>query len=174
VPIISLRPGTIWGPGGEIFTPIMGFSLGKKLFAVIGNGRFVLPFVYIDNLVEAIVKAIERQGTAGGVYNVVDPERITKKDYMNNLVKRVYPDATCLYIPYSLLYPMVYMQEKLFSWMGRKPFLTRYRLTSSQKSILYDSAKLQRELSWKPPVSVKEGIKVVLEHETNRKMKSAF
>jgi nucleoside-diphosphate-sugar epimerase/predicted dehydrogenase len=174
VPIISLRPGTIWGPGGEIFTPIMGFSLGKKLFAVIGNGKFVLPFVYIDNLVEAIVKAIERQGTAGGVYNVVDPERITKKDYMNNLVKRVYPDAACLYIPYSLLYPMVYMQEKLFSWMGRKPFLTRYRLTSSQKSILYDSAKLQRELSWKPPVSVKEGIKVVLEHETNRKMKSAF
>jgi nucleoside-diphosphate-sugar epimerase len=93
---------------------------------------------------------------------------------MNNLVKRVYPDAACLYIPYSLLYPMVYMQEKLFSWMGRKPFLTRYRLTSSQKSILYDSAKLQAELRWKPPVSVKEGIKVVLEHEANRNMTPAF
>jgi nucleoside-diphosphate-sugar epimerase len=174
MPIISLRPGTIWGPGGEIFTPIMGFSLGKKLFAVIGNGKFVLPFVYIDNLVEAIVKAIEKQEKAGGVYNVVDPERITKKDYMNNLVKRAYPGATCLYIPYSLLYPMVYMQEKLFSWMGRKPFLTRYRLTSSQKSILYDSAKLQTELGWKPPVSVEEGIKAVLEHEANRSLKPAF
>jgi len=174
MPIISLRPGTIWGPGGEIFTPIMGFSLGKKMFAVIGNGKFVLPFIYIDNLVEAIVKAIEKQGTAGGVYNVVDPERITKKEYMEHLVKSVYPDATCLYIPYSLLYSAVYIQEKVFSWMGRKPFLTRYRLTSSQKSILYDSAKLHTELSWKPPVSVEEGIKSVLDYEASRYVKFTF
>ena len=173
MPIISLRPGTIWGAGGEIFTPMMGFSFGKKLFAVIGNGKFVLPYVYIDNLVEAIVRGIENKGATGGIYNVVDPERITKRDYMNGLVKRLHPGATCLYIPYSLLYSAVYFQEKLFSWMGRKPFLTRYRLTSSQKSILYDSSKLQREFSWKPSVPVEKGIRSVLDHERNRSSRLA-
>jgi predicted dehydrogenase/nucleoside-diphosphate-sugar epimerase len=168
IPIISLRPGTIWGPGGEIFTPMMGFSLGEKLFAVIGNGEFVLPFVYIDNLVEAIVKGIEEKDTAGGVYNVVDPERITKKEYMKRLVKKIHPKATCIYIPYCLLISAVYFQEKLFSWVGRKPFLTRYRLNSSQKSILYDSSKLQKELNWKPSVSVEEGIKGILNLESRR------
>jgi len=171
LPIISLRPGTIWGPGGDIFTPMMGFSLGEKLFAVIGNGKFVLPFVYIDNLAEAIVRGIENQGGAGGVYNVVDTERITKRDYMNKLVKKLYPGATCLYIPYSFLYSAVYFQEKLFSWMGRKPYLTRYRLNSSQKSILYDSSKLQKELGWIPSASLEEGIKSVLNHEVNRSIR---
>jgi len=174
IPIISLRPGTIWGPGGEIFTPMMGFSLGEKLFAVIGNGKFVLPFVYIDNLVEALVRGIENHGAAGGVYNVVDQERITKRDYMNKLVKKLYPGATCFYIPYNFLYSVVFVQEKLFSWMGRKPFLTRYRLNSSQKSILYDSSKLERELGWKPSVTLEEGVKSVLDHEANRSRKLAF
>jgi len=168
LPIISLRPGTIWGPGGEIFTPMMGFSIGNKLFAVIGNGKFVLPFVYIDNLVEAIVRGIENNDRAGGIYNVVDSERITKRDYMNKLVRKLYPRATCLYIPYSLLYSAVYIQEKLFSLMGRKPFLTRYRMTSSQKNIFYDSSKIQDELDWTPFVSAEEGIKKVLEYELNR------
>jgi len=168
LPIISLRPGTIWGPGGDIFTPMMGFSLGDKLFAVIGNGKFVLPFVYIDNLVEAIVRGIENQEVAGGIYNVVDPDRITKRDYMNRLVRKIHTRASCLYIPYSFLYFVVYMQEKLFPWMGRKPFLTRYRLASSQKSILYDSSKIQKELGWQPSVSLEEGIKNVLEYELNR------
>ena len=48
--IVSLRPGTIFGPGGEVYTPMMGFSLGTRLFGIIGNGDFVLPLVYIDNL----------------------------------------------------------------------------------------------------------------------------
>ena len=168
MPVINLRPGTIWGPGGEIFTPIMGFSLGEKLFAVIGNGKFVLPFVYIDNLVEAIIRGIENQNAAGGVYNVVDPERVTKRDYMNRLVRRVHPRARSVYIPYCVLYAAVYVQEKLFSWMGRKPVLTRYRLNASQKSILYDSSKLQRDLGWQPAVLFDEGAKNVVEYESNR------
>lgn len=168
LPIISLRPGTIWGPGGEIFTPMMGFSLGDRWFAVIGNGKFVLPFVYIDNLAEAIVGGIENEKAAGGVYNVVDPERITKRDYMNRLVRKIHPRASCFYVPYSLLYMTVFIQEQIFSWMGRKPFLTRYRLDSSQKSILYDSTKIQKELGWHPSVSLDEGIKNVLEYELNR------
>jgi nucleoside-diphosphate-sugar epimerase len=168
LPIINLRPGTIWGPGGQIFTPILGFSLGKKMYAVIGNGKFVLPFVYIDNLVEVIVKAIENQDINSGVYNVIDPERITKREYMNRLVKRLYPGATCLYIPYTLLYLAVYMQEMMFSLLGRKPFLTRYRLNSSQKSILYDSSKLQRDFQWRPSVSFEEGTKNVIDYELNR------
>jgi len=168
LPIMNLRPGTIWGPGGEIFTPMMGFSLGAKLFAVIGNGKFVLPYVYIDNLVEAIILGIEKKETVGGIYNVVDVERITKKEYMNRVVKKIHPRAACLYIPYCLLYAAVYLQEKLFSWMGRKPFLTRYRLTSSQRSILYDSSKLQRDLGWQPSVSFEAGARNVVEHELQR------
>jgi predicted dehydrogenase/nucleoside-diphosphate-sugar epimerase len=168
VPITCLRPGTIYGPGGQVFTPMMGFSLGGKVFAVIGDGRFVLPLVYVDNLVDAIVSAITEPESTGKIYNVVDPVTITKKDYMAGLVKKLYPNSFSIHIPFKLLYGMVYLQEKACKFMERKPFLTRYRLISSQKPIIYDSSKLRTELGWNPPVSVEEAFENIVRHERVR------
>jgi len=166
VPIVCLRPGTIFGPGGEIFTPMMGFNLGQKVFAIIGLGKFVLPLVYIDNLVGAILAAIENGSGCGKIYNVVDADRLTKKDYANLLLKRLYPKAHYFYIPYGFIYLTVFFQEVLLKLLKRKPFLTRYRLTSSQKNIIYDSSKIKTGLGWKPTISLRDAIGEILAYET--------
>ncbi len=146
---------------------MMGFSLGTRLFGIIGNGDFVLPLVYIDNLVDAIILAIEKEESNGKIYNVVDSYNLTKKQYVESFIKKLYPKAKCFYIPYSLLYLIVFFQEILTRMLKRKPFLTCYRLTSSQKNVLYDSSKIQRDLNWNPPVTTQEAIKNVIQYEKN-------
>jgi predicted dehydrogenase/nucleoside-diphosphate-sugar epimerase len=168
IPIVSLRPGTIWGPEGEIFTPMMGFALGNKLFAIIGTRKFVLPLVYIDNLVEAIVRAMNNEASTGKIYNVVDTEKLTKKDYVELLLKKLYPDAHYFYVPYRILYLTVFLQEVIFKLLRRKPFLTLYRLISSQKNVVYDSSKIRIEIEWTPLVAAKDGLKKVLDYETRK------
>jgi len=165
IPIVCLRPGTIFGPGGEIFTPMMGFTLGHKLFAIIGPGKFVLPVVYIDNLSDAIIKAIDNETDSVKIYNVVDTEKLTKKDYVDHLLKKLYPGAYYIYIPYKLLYLTVLTQEMAFRILKRKPFLTRYRLVSSQRNIIYDTSRIQNDLRWNPPVSFKQAIDEILQYE---------
>jgi nucleoside-diphosphate-sugar epimerase len=172
--IVCLRPGTIFGPGGEIFTPMIGFHLGEKLFAIIGPGKFVLPFVYIDNLLEAILASMENGAANGKLYNVVDQDRLTKRGYTDLLLKRLYPKAHYLYIPYKLLYLTVFVQELLLKMLGRKPFLTRYRLTSSQKNIIYDASKIRNELNWEPTISAKKGLEKILEYEMTKKGSSVY
>lgn len=169
VTIVCLRPGTIFGPGGEIFTPMMGFGFGQKLFAIIGGGKFVLPLVYIDNLVEAILAAINNEAVAGGIFNVVDTDKLTKKDYVELLLKRLYPHAYYIYIPYGVLYSIVFIQEVMFKILKRNPFLTRYRLKSSQKSIIYDASRVKNELRWNPLISCKEGLRRVFEYEIEKR-----
>jgi predicted dehydrogenase/nucleoside-diphosphate-sugar epimerase len=167
LPIVCLRPGTIFGPGGESYTPMMGFSLGTKLFAVIGNRKFILPLVYIDNLVEAILLAIEKDTGIGRIYNVVDSDGINKKEYIEILLRKLYPEASFLYIPYWFLHTAVFFQEILTTKiMKRRPFLTRYRLISSQRSILYDSSKIQKELGWNPAITLRDAMGKVLVYET--------
>jgi nucleoside-diphosphate-sugar epimerase len=166
VPIVCLRPGTIFGPGGQIFTPMMGFSLDSKIFFVIHNGDFILPLVYVDNLASAIVAALRNERSTGRIYNVVDPERVTKKTYMQRLVKKVFPKAKTIYFPYSFLNFAVYFQEKLFHVMKRPPFLTRYRLISSQKPILYDGSKIMDELAWNPSVSMSQAFEAIIRNES--------
>jgi nucleoside-diphosphate-sugar epimerase len=155
---VCLRPGTIYGPCGEPYTPMLGFSRRDKLFAVIGNGRFVLPLVYVDNLVDAIIASLLNKASDGQVYNVVDPERVDKELYMRNLIGKLYPEAKYFYFPYRLLFMIVLCQEMIFKILRGKPCLTRYRLISSQKSVVYDSGKIQRQLGWQQRVSFAEAI----------------
>jgi predicted dehydrogenase/nucleoside-diphosphate-sugar epimerase len=168
LPIVCLRPGTIYGPGGAVFTPMMGISLGNKIFAVIGSRNFVLPLVYIDNLVEAVRAAIEREDSAGQIFNVVDSDRITKKMYVERLLKRLHPKSKSFYIPLWAMYSTVFMQEILSRIMGREPFLTRYRLVSSQKRVIYDVAKIQNHLKWAPICNVEQALDTIVEYERDR------
>lgn len=154
--VVCLRPGTIYGPGGENYTPMLGFALGEKLFVLIGDGRMVLPLVHVDNLVAAILAALMAPAGVGGVYNVVDPERVDKRRYMEEFIRKLHPGARCLYLPYGLLYGVTGLQEKLCLLLRRRPFLTCYRLTASQRPIVYDGAKIGRELGWRPVVSFAE------------------
>lgn len=165
VPIICLRPGTIYGPGGDVYTPMLGLSLGSKVFAVIGDGRFVLPLVYVDNMVEAILVAMENQSSTNKIYNVVDPEKVTKKEYMDGLVKKLFPGAHTVYVPFGLLKAIVFLQEIVFKAVKRQPVLTTYRLVSSQKPVVYDAFKITRDLAWKPPVTIETAFNAVVQYE---------
>ncbi len=164
-PVVILRPGTIYGPGGDLYTPMMGFLLINKVFIVIGNGKFELPFVYIDNLIEAIVKSIQSDEADNQIFNVVDSERITKKDYIEKLIKRLYPKSMIIYFPYSILYFITWTQELALRLLKKKPFLTRYRLISSQRNIRYDNSQLMKILRWAPIVSSDKAINSILEFE---------
>ena len=168
VPIVCLRPGTIYGPGGNIYTPMMGFAMGNKFFAVIGDGRFVLPLVYVDNLVEAIVAAMKMNPGTNQIYNVVDPVEVTKRDFMERVVKKLYPDSRAVCIPVGILKIIVYLQEIFFWAMGRKPVLSMYRLNSSQKPVRYDVSKLSDDLVWRPRVSVEAAFNKLISYEKEK------
>jgi nucleoside-diphosphate-sugar epimerase len=157
VPVAVLRPGTIYGPGGDLYTPMLGFSVGHH-YVVIGNGKLVPPFVFVDNVVDAIVRCVEKDEANGEIFNVVDVEKLSKRDYINRVIRRVDPRARVFYMPYSVVYAATWAQEIACALLGRRPFLTRYRLVSSQKPITYDAGKLVRRLGWQPPVSAAEGL----------------
>lgn len=167
LPAVILRPGTIYGPGGDLYTPMMGFSMGNH-FVVIGSGRFELPFVYIDNLVEAVIKSMQADKALGQVFNVVDNERVTKKEYMKKVIRKAYPGAKVFYLPFTALYLLTWGQEFLTAALKRKPFLTRYRLISSQKSIRYDSSKLMKDTGWKASVNFDEAAERIIRFERSK------
>jgi nucleoside-diphosphate-sugar epimerase len=147
---------------------MLGFSAMNKVFVVIGNGKFELPFVYVDNLVDAIIKAIQDDKANNHVFNVIDSERINKKGYMNKLIKKLHPNAFIFYFPYRLLYFIIYAQEILCKLLKRPPFLTRYRLISSQKNISYDNSKITKQLNWKPKISIDEAFKMISNFEEKK------
>lgn len=166
-PIVVLRPGTIYGPGGEIFTPMLGLSLANKVFLVFGNGQFALPLVYVDNVADAILQCLKTPDADYQIFNVVDTEGITKKRYIEDLVKKLYPQPHLVYLPYWLLYGLTWVQEQVFRILHRPPFLITYRLVSSQRPIRYDSSKIARMIGWQPRVTFDQAVAEIVSHRTS-------
>lgn len=167
-PIVILRPGTIYGPDGENYTPMMGLSLAHRIFLVFGSGTVELPLVYIDNLIDAILWSVRSASANNQTFNVVDTARVTKKQYMEKLIKKLYPKSRTVYLPYSLLYCLTWLQEKAFGLVRRTPLLTTYRLTSSQRQIKYDASKIRSTIGWQPRLTFDQAVAEIVSRKGTR------
>ncbi|MDA8138636.1 MAG: NAD-dependent epimerase/dehydratase family protein, partial [Desulfobacteraceae bacterium] len=169
--ITCVRPGTIWGPGGETFTPMIGVKIGRSIIGIIGSRKFILPLVYLDNLVDAIVKCIGHSTALGKVYNMVDDYHIDKATYVRQLLKKIFPKCYFFTIPFWALYIAVLFQEIAFKLLHKEPYLSRYRLISSQRCVVYDSGRIKRDLNWKAPMSFQDGVHEVLKHGIDKQQR---
>jgi nucleoside-diphosphate-sugar epimerase len=162
LPIVILRPGTIYGPGGELWSPMLGLSFRNKIYIVFGNGKFILPLVYVDNVVDAVMQSIACSNADNEIFNVVDSERVSKRSFIREIIKKIQPKAHVFYIPYWCLHYAILVQEWLFVIFRKTPILTVYRFVSSQKPVIYDASKINRILNWKPRVSFDEAVDKIM------------
>lgn len=159
VPTVILRPATIYGPGGPIFTPLIGISAFDRVFVTLGKSSMRLPMVYIDNLIDAILLSLENENAVGETFNIIDDDGITKRNYIVRYIKKAFPRSWSVFLPYWFVYLSVFAQEMLFKVVGQSPILTRYRLASSSNNVLYDNSKAKSKLGWTPTISLQEGLK---------------
>jgi len=135
---VVLRYGGFYGPttsidkGGEHLELIR-----KRRFPIGGNGAGVWSFVHIDDAAAATVAAIE--GSATGIYNVVDDDPATTQEWLPSLAAGA--DAKP---PRRLPAWLV----KLAAGPQALSLMTRARGASN--------AKAARELGWRPQHSWRE------------------
>ena len=156
-PTVVLRPGTLYGTGAEVYTRMMGVSFARRIFVVFGDGESELPLVHVDNTVDAIVECVGNSAADNQVFNVVDRELITKRMYMERVLKPLYPNAVVVYCPMSLLLTLTWLQEKLIAIVGKQPFLTVYRLVSSQKRVRYSTSRIENAIGWRSHIRFEQG-----------------
>jgi nucleoside-diphosphate-sugar epimerase len=161
---VVLRPGTLYGPGAEVYTRMMGISFARRIFVVFGNGKSELPLAHVDNVVDAIVGCMRNSAVDNQVFSVVDQDMVTKRMYMERVVKRLYPRATVIYCPLVLLHTLIWLQELPFAILRKPAPLSMYRLLSSQKSVRYSTRKLQAAIGWCPRIRFEEAAELMLQH----------
>ncbi len=159
-PVTVLRPGTIWGPGGPAKAVRAGVQVGR-LDLVFGDGGNVLPLVYVDNVVDALVLAARRAEAAGRAYNVVDDERITQRMFRERLGVVCGRPSAALYVPLPALRPLAAGADLAKAALrgGRRTAPGTYsRITRSLMTMRYDTSRAKAELGWKPRVDFEEGV----------------
>ncbi|WP_434356115.1 SDR family oxidoreductase [Parasalinivibrio latis] len=145
--VVIIRPPLVYGPGVKAnFKAMMNLiSKGVPLpFGAINNRR---SLVYIDNLVSLILTCCEHPNAANKTFLVSDNEDVSTTTLMKEIASSMGKPSRLIPIPKRVL-------EKTAQLLGKSNLSDR--LCGNLQLDISDTLK---SLSWKPPVSFKEGVR---------------
>jgi nucleoside-diphosphate-sugar epimerase len=157
LPYVIVRPGSVYGPGKAAITGRVGIdSFGMFLHL---GGSNPIPLTYIDNCAEAIVLAGVNPGVDGEVFNVVDDNLPTSRQFLR-LYKQNVRRFASLYIPHFVSNGICSLWEWYANWSEGQlpPAFNRTRWHAEWKKTRYSNEKLKSRLGWLPSVSMSEGL----------------
>jgi nucleoside-diphosphate-sugar epimerase len=163
IPYVILRPCTVYGPGWPEPPSRVGIGTFGIFLHLGGSNR--LPLSYVDNCAEAIVLAGIKKGVDGEVFNVVDDDLPTSRQFLR-LYKRHGRRMHSIYVPYPIFYWFCSLWGRYSKWSGGQlpPAFNRRKCAYYWKGNRYSNQKLKDLLGWKPVVPFSEASKRFFEY----------
>jgi nucleoside-diphosphate-sugar epimerase len=163
LPAVILRPGQIFGRRIPLLNAAVARRIGSH-WLMLGDGDVVLPLVYIDDVVDATLLALDSDLGRGEVIHVVDNEvSLTQNDVLTSVLG---DDVRPLRVPRGLTFGAGRLSELLLGALRRESPVPEYRLRSALAKHSYRSQQAVSTLGWTPRVGVRAGIE--LERQAGR------
>lgn len=163
LPVITLRPRAIFGPGDTSIFPRLIRANLKLGIPLIDHGEALMDLTYVENIVEAIVLAINSpQATLGKKYNISNGAPVPFKNLLENLFSKLGLTLRTRNISFSSAYLGAYFLETFYQtfWPGKEPPFTCYSVGTLSKTLTLDISAAQRDLGYHPVISIDEGLEL--------------
>ena len=159
--VIVLRPGAYYGPFGEYaFNRLFFKDPMRGIIMQVNGGRYINFPVYISDVVQGIMKALER-GKSGEIYNICG-DWISHKDAFDIICEEAnlwYPRLT---IPGWMGIMASRVLEVIAKITGREPFWPLNLKSYVYNNWRVSTEKAQRELGF-VPTEFRDGAKRTIE-----------
>jgi len=141
-----IRPGDVYGPGSQpwIVRPLEMLRAGRFYLPAPGDG-LITP-IFIDDLVDAIVRALREPKAAGRAYTIWDGDAVTAREFFGYHARSLGQDEVRV-LPAGLL-------RVLAGVFGAGPAA----ITFLSRRATYPNTRAREELGWTPQVSLAEGM----------------
>jgi nucleoside-diphosphate-sugar epimerase len=158
--VTVIRPGDVYGPG-SIPWVVRPYELIKAgLFIVPSGGRGIINHVYVDNLIDALWLAVERD--ASDVFTVTDGVGATCLEYFRPIAEAA-GRPRIRTAPAGLLRPAFSVVQRAAGLIGRESPAAPSAVDYLMRPYAYSIDKVKRELGYAPAVDFREGMRRVRE-----------
>jgi nucleoside-diphosphate-sugar epimerase len=141
-----IRPGDVYGPGSQpwIVRPLEMMRAGRFYLPAPGDG-LITP-IFVDDLVDAIVRALREPQAKARAYTVWDGTPVTAREFFGYHARALGRD-TVRVLPAPLL-------RALAGAFGAGPAA----VTFMSRRATYPNTRAREELGWSPTVTLAEGM----------------
>ncbi|MFL6294214.1 MAG: NAD-dependent epimerase/dehydratase family protein [Thermoanaerobaculia bacterium] len=154
-----LRPAAIYGPGDPERFYLIFKRVASGTFPMFGNGRTLYHPLYIDNLVDAFLLAMEDGKGEGEAYLIADEQYLEIEDLVRRVGRALGTDVK---IPHYPVWPVVvagHIVEKACKPFGINPPIFPRRVDWYRQNRAFRIDKAKRDLGYQPRVGIDEGLR---------------
>jgi nucleoside-diphosphate-sugar epimerase/predicted dehydrogenase len=169
LPLVILRPGIVIGKGSPPAHWGVGRFNSETDVTYWGDGRNPLPLVLVEDVADALLRALDVPGIEGRTFLLTDAPLMSARDYVAAVEARAGVRMTARPAPVWKLFAADAAKEAAKHAIGhpnrRPPSFNDW--ASRTHRARYDSSATQRTLGWKPAGSVAclvEGINASVDH----------
>ena len=160
---IILRPSMIYGPGMRSGQLILIYRLLKKGFIpLISGGKAIIPLIYINDLIDAMLLAA-KNGKNGEIYIITNDENKKLYEIVDLMKQKTGFNAKTIRIPKVFVKVPTFFIQNMVKFIGINPPMTTKRLDSMTKDRIFDISKAKKDLKWKPKISFEKCLEETLD-----------
>ncbi|MCB0747605.1 MAG: NAD-dependent epimerase/dehydratase family protein [Ignavibacteriae bacterium] len=157
---VILRGTATYGPGDPGRFLMIYKKVSKGNFPMFGSGKTLYHPVFINNLIDAHMIAMDGEKGVGESYLIADENYVE----IENLVREVGKSLdVAVKVPHYPILPLIiagHFFEKTFTPFGLKPPIFPRRVDWFRQNRAFNIDKAKRELGYQPKVSLSEGLKI--------------
>ena len=158
---VILRPRGIFGAYDTGFIPRVLRMASKGYFPLLNNGEVIVDITYVENVVEAIMLALDNvEKVSGQIFNITNNQPLKVRNILDILFDALKLKVRLIKTPYPLLKSLAVAMELISGSTNYvfEPPITSYTLGLLKYSQTLNIHKAQTLLNFKPSVSIEEGI----------------
>ena len=127
---------------------------------MIGSGEVLYQMVYIDDLVDGILRCGTMEQAAGNIYILTGDRPVTLNRLVGMIADAVGVEPPRLHFPVGPIYVAGQLCELACSPLGIRPPLYRRRVDFFRKNRAFSIEKARVELGFGPQVGLQEGLRI--------------
>lgn len=154
-----LRPAAIYGPGDRGRYAMLFRRVARGRFPMFGSGRTLYHPVFIENLVDAYMLAMQPGRGAGGTYLIADAEYLSIEQLVHRVAAALNVKVRVPHLPLGPLVAAGHVCEKLCRPLRIRPPLYPRRVNWYRTSRAFDIGRARRELGYEPRIDLDEGLR---------------
>ena len=160
-----VRPSAIYGPGDPERFNMIFRRVAKGVFPMIGDGKTLYHPVYIDNLVDVFVLAMDpaNEKSNGRAYLAADAEYVTIKDLVERTAKAMGVSVKFRHYPTWPVVAAGHIVQAVCKPLHIAPPIHPRRVDWFRQNRAFDITRARTELGYDPKVGLDEGLKRTFE-----------
>jgi uncharacterized protein YbjT (DUF2867 family) len=147
---VIVRPSVIFGPGDDFLNRFASMASMSPFLPLIGGGRTRFQPVYVGDVAEAILHAVERADAAGRTFELGGPAVMTFEDILKLVLRETRRRNGLVPLPFPVA-RAIGSAAQLTALVGIPPVLTRDQVVSLESdNVVADGAQGLAELDVEP------------------------